>query len=162
MPPKPAAADQSAFAPEYLTTVAHFSASSATSLPKSVGEPRKHRSAQIGEARRDFRISKSGVDFAVEPVDMPAGLHDESSRACTVLPDHLAGLIDHDDGVFLIGANQKITSCHIVVRRFNFADVQAITDAVDREREFHELHHHRYGLSWRIITQKGFGCGGDQ
>src|SRR6516225_828019 len=31
--------DQSGFAPENLTTLAHFSVSSTTSLPKSAGEP---------------------------------------------------------------------------------------------------------------------------
>jgi hypothetical protein len=30
------------------------------------------------------------------------------------------------------------------------------------QREFHELHHHRYGLSRGIVSQKGPGCGGYQ
>jgi hypothetical protein len=28
------------------------------------------------------------------------------------------------------------------------------------QREFHKLHHHRYGFSRSIVSQKGLGCGG--
>jgi hypothetical protein len=31
-----------------------------------------------------------------------------------------------------------------------------------KQREFYELHHHRYRLSRCIVSQKGLGCGGHQ
>jgi hypothetical protein len=31
-----------------------------------------------------------------------------------------------------------------------------------KQLEFHELHHHRYGLSRGIVSQTGLGCGGHQ
>jgi hypothetical protein len=31
-----------------------------------------------------------------------------------------------------------------------------------KQREFHELHHHRYGLGRGVVSQKGLGCGGYQ
>ena len=55
--------------PANLTTLPHFSVSSAMSLPKSAGEPGKHRAAQVGEPRLDLGIGEGRVDLLVELVD---------------------------------------------------------------------------------------------
>ena len=51
--------DHSGLMPANLTTLPHFSVSSAMSLPKSAGEPGKHRAAQIGEPRLHLGIGES-------------------------------------------------------------------------------------------------------
>ena len=50
-------------------TLAHFSVSSAMSLPKSAGEPGKHRAAEVGKPRLHLGIGEAGVDLLVELVD---------------------------------------------------------------------------------------------
>ena len=55
--------------PANLITLAHFSVSPAMRLPKSAGEPGKHRAAQVGEPRLDLRIGQTKNDFRVKPVD---------------------------------------------------------------------------------------------
>ena len=52
-----------------LITLAHFSVSSAMSLPNSAGEPAKHRAAQVGKPRLHLGIGEAGVDLLVELVD---------------------------------------------------------------------------------------------
>ena len=58
-----------AFAPETLTTLAHFSVSSAISLPKSAGGAGQRRAAHVGQPRLDLRIGEAGIDLLVEPID---------------------------------------------------------------------------------------------
>src|SRR5262249_12141894 len=50
-----------------LITLAHFSTSSETRLPKSAGEPAS--TAQLGYPRVDFPISEGNADLLVELVD---------------------------------------------------------------------------------------------
>ena len=65
--------DQSALTPANFTTLAHFSVSSARSLPKSAGEPGSTRPAGQFKVRLDLRIDESGVDLFVEPIDNLGG-----------------------------------------------------------------------------------------
>ena len=59
----------SALMPAARITLPHFSVSSAMSLPKSAGEPRKHRAAEVGEPRLHLGIGEGRVDLVVELVD---------------------------------------------------------------------------------------------
>ena len=61
--------DHSAFDTSELNHLAHFSVSSAMSLPKSAGEPAKHDAAQVGESRLHLGIGESGINLLVELVD---------------------------------------------------------------------------------------------
>ena len=45
--------------------------------------------------------------------------------------------------------------------RSSFFEI-GVLDFFVKQREFHELHHHRYKLSRSIVSQKGLGCGGHQ
>ena len=51
------------------TTLAHFSVSSAMSLPKSAGDTGKRRAAQVGKPRLDLGIGEARIDLFVELVD---------------------------------------------------------------------------------------------
>ena len=55
----PGLPDQSALTPANLTTLAHFSVSSAMSLPKSAGEPGRAVAAQLGKPRLHLGIGES-------------------------------------------------------------------------------------------------------
>ena len=64
----PGLPDHSGLMPANLTTLPHFSVSSAMSLPKSAGEP-KRGATQIGKTRLYLGIGKGRIDLLVEPVD---------------------------------------------------------------------------------------------
>src|SRR5713101_5384632 len=66
---------QSGLAPENLTTLAHFSVSSAISLPKSAGEPGSAGAAKVGKPRLHLGIGEGRIDLLVKP------LHDLGRRA---------------------------------------------------------------------------------
>ena len=42
------------------------------------------------------------------------------------------------------------------------ASCSTVTTSHESAGEFHELHHHWYGLSWGIVSQTRIGCGGHQ
>jgi Lhr-like helicase len=61
--------NHSGLMPADLITLAHFSVSAATKLPKSEGEARNHCTAQVGEPCLKLGIGEGGVDLVVELVD---------------------------------------------------------------------------------------------
>ena len=50
-------------------TFAHFSVSSAISLPKSAGRAHKHHRAETSELRFDLRIAKARINLPIKPID---------------------------------------------------------------------------------------------
>jgi len=60
---------QSALMPVNLITFAHFSVSSAMSLPKYAGRARQHRAAQVDKPCLQLRVGETCVNLLVEPVD---------------------------------------------------------------------------------------------
>ena len=61
--------DHSGLMPANLITLAHFSVSSAMSLPKSADVDRHRHSAQVGKPRLHLGIGETGIDLLVELVD---------------------------------------------------------------------------------------------
>ena len=61
--------DHSGLIPADLTTLPHFSVSSAMSFPEIGGRAAEHGGAQIGKPCLDLGVGKRGVDFLVQPVD---------------------------------------------------------------------------------------------
>ena len=55
-------------------TLAHFSVSSAMSLPKSAGEPIKHRAAQVGKPCLDLGVGEARVDLLLSLSTISAGV----------------------------------------------------------------------------------------
>ena len=79
--------------PATLTTLPHFSVSSAMSLPKSAGEPASP-AAQLGQPRLHLGIGEANVDLPVEFVDdlgrRVSGRADAIPSACLVARHELA------------------------------------------------------------------------
>src|SRR5262245_21316921 len=63
------AADHPGFAPENLTTLPHFSISSAMSLPKSATEPASTMPPRVGKPRLQLGISEPRIDLAIELIN---------------------------------------------------------------------------------------------
>ena len=90
----PACAVHCGFMPEDLTTLAHFSISSARIFPNSAGEPGSSVTAGVREPRSHLGIGVGGVDRAIERVDDLGGRvarhADAGHRACLVALHRIA------------------------------------------------------------------------
>ena len=60
--------------PANLTTLAHFSVSSAMSLPKSAGEPGKRRAAQVGKPRLHLGVGEAALISLLSLSTISAGV----------------------------------------------------------------------------------------